>query len=615
MKAAPHIDYKALYQQGVAHGNQQAKVISLLRDDVTKCVKEQQQLGQAVSSLQKTLVKKEALIVGQQNLIASHEHTIHTLVLKISQQESIIVSQTTLIVEQQKEISQNKKDLSRMAMVKHELKLLKKMIHGRKSEKHYPSAAVSEQNAKASEQLRLNMEVDAVAICSIKNTKWVPARLELIKKTTGKKPHPGRHDWPQGLRQEIIISDPANKPEGYIFVRFEDTIQLACTDMEFYLKVNRRYIYMAPAAAEGTFKQLIAPLASHPIPRCKADISIMVKLIIDKFIYHLPTWRQQQRFKQYGIELKYNTLCNWINRIADVLEPLYTALLRELKISGYLMMDETTYRVLANEKVKGKKSHIGYLWACSNPIQRILAFSYHKGRGKKEVAHILKGYKGYLQTDGYAGYTQYGRQPGVVHLQCMAHTRRYFVESRSHDLKRSDYALEHFLAPLYRIEQQSRDARLTYDEITEKRQQEATPVLDNFYAWLVEELPKVIPGTPICKAIGYALNRFKELRIYVSDGMLEIDNNYMERQIRSIAVGRKNYLFAGSHRAGERAAIIYSLLGTCKLQGIDPSKWLDDVLRRIVDHPQDKLTQLLPQFWKPLEKSAQAVMQQASYNI
>ena len=610
MKAAPHIDYKALYQQSVIAIKEQARVISLLKNDVTKCVKEQQRLGQVVNLMHKTLINKEELILGQQHLIVSHEQNIHNLALKINQQESIITSQTQAIVEQQQEIIQNKKALSSLAMVKHELKLLKKMIHGRRSEKHYPSEAVTEQNAKDSEQLTMNMEVDAIAICSIKHTKWVPAHLEVIKQVTPRKPHPGRHAWPEGLRQEIIISDPANKPEGYIFLRFEDTVQLACTDMEFYLMVNRRYIYMAPAAATGTFKQLIAPLPSHPIAKCKADISILVKLIIDKFIYHLPTWRQQHRFKQYGIELKYNTLCHWINRIADVLEPLYNVLLRELKISGYIMMDETTYRVLDNEKVKGKKSHIGYLWACSNPIQRILAFSYQKGRGKKEVAHILKGYKGYLQTDGYAGYTQYGRQPGVVHLQCHAHARRYFSESRSHDLKRSDYVLENFFAPLYRIEKQCKEARLTYDEITEKRQQEATPILDSFYAWLLEELPKVIPGTPIYKAIAYALNRFKELRIYVTDGMLEVDNNFTERQIRSIAIGRKNYMFAGSHRGGERAAIIYSLLGTCKLQGIDPSKWLDDVLRRIVDQPEDKLTQLLPQFWKPMEKSTTTVTNQ-----
>jgi hypothetical protein len=133
------------------------------------------------------------------------------------------------------------------------------------------------------------------------------------------------------------------------------------------------------------------------------------------------------------------------------------------------------------------------------------------------------------------------------------------------------------------------------------------PILQAFRRWLEAELPKTISRTPIYKAINYALNRFEALTIYTSDGMLAIDNNQLEGQIRGIAVGRKNYLFAGSHDAGQRAAIIYSLIGTCKLQGIDPAKWLDDVLRRIPDQPEDKLIELLPQFWKPLlQKRAQS---------
>jgi transposase len=606
MKAAPHIDYKVLYEQSLGYLKEQEKTIAFLENDVTKCVREQQRLGQVVSSQQKTLLKKEAQIQAQQNVIASYDHTITSQSEKISQQQRIIASLDQLVLQQQKELLQNKKDLSRLALVKHELRLLKKMIHGRRSEKHYPSGDISGQASKPGQQLSLGMEVDAVAICSIKNIKRIAGHIRLTTEITDRKPHPGRHDFPEGLQEEIIIMDPANKPAGAIFLRYEDTRQLACTNMRFYVKVYRRYIYMSPAEEEGTFKQLITPLPSHPIPKCKADISVLVKLIIDKFIYHLPAWRQQQRFKQHGIEIKYNTLCNWINRIGDLLEPLYTALLHELKISGYLMMDETTYRVLDNEKAKGKKSHIGYLWACSNPVQKIVAFSYQKGRGKKEVAHILKGYKGYLQTDGYGGYAKYGCQPGVIHLQCLAHGRRYFVEARSNDLKRSDHVLEHFFAPLYQVEQQCKTAGLTYDEITAKRQLESMPVLDNFYSWLQQELPKVISGTPIHKAIAYMLNRFKELQVYTTDGMLEIDNNFIERQIRTVTVGRKNHLFAGSHRGGQRAAIIYSLLGTCKLQGIDPSRWLEDVLRRITDHAEDKLVELLPQFWKPPEHKRDA---------
>jgi transposase len=602
MKGAPDIDYKALYQQCLRHDKKQEKRIASLQDDITKTIQRQQHLSQAISGMQKTLIEKEGVIEVQKTSIEGHLQTIGNQALKMEQQEQLITSLDQLVVAQQKELTQQKKDLSHLAMVRHELKVLKKMIHGRRSEKHY-SKDTTEQTDKAGEQLSLQMEVDQVGFRCIKNIQLIPQHTRQTTEVIPKKPHPGRHDFPEGMEEELIILDSPDRPPGSVRLRFEDTRQLACTDMRFYIKVYRRYFYMAPTADEFTFRQLVAPLPSHPIAKCKADISVLVKLIIDKFIYHLPTWRQQARFKQYGIEVKYNTLSNWINRIGDVLEPLYTALLHELIISGYLMMDETTYRVLDNEKQKGKKSHVGYLWACSNPIQKILAFSYQKRRGKKEVAHILTRFKGYLQTDGYSGYTKYGAQPGVVHLQCMAHARRYFSDSRSHDLKRSDHALEQFFGPLYKVEQQCRQAGLTYDEITDKRQQESILVLDSFYAWLKEELPRVTPNTPIHKAIAYSLNRFKELSIYVDDGMLEIDNNYTERQIRGIAIGRKNFMFAGSHRAGERAAIIYSLLGTCKLQGIDPRLWLDDVLRRLSTQPEDKLTELLPQFWKPLPKA------------
>jgi len=486
-------------------------------------------------------------------------------------------------------------------LVKHELKLLKKMVFGRKSEKHYSSTDAPEP-PKAGEQLALGLEVETVATCSITDVKKIPEHLRVIKKVADKVPHPGRHDFPKGLREEITIVDVKDKPKDAIFLRYEEQRQLACTPTEFYINLIRRAVYMAPAAESETFKQLIAPLPPHPIQKCKADISVLTMLIIDKFLYHLPVYRLQQRFKQYGIDLKYSTLCNWLNRLADILEPLYQLLLRELLISGYILMDETTYRVLDNEKARGKKSHIGYLWACSNAIQRIAAFTYQRGRGKKDVHHLLAGYKGYLQTDGYGVYTKYGRQPGVIHLQCLAHSRRYFSEARSNDLKRSDYVLDNFFKPLYAIEQDCRVLDLSYDQIGEKRQLESVPVLDKFYEWLQLELPKVIPGSPIHKAIAYSLNRFKELRVYTTDGMLQIDNNFTERLIRPVKIGSKNYLFAGSHRSGQRAAIIYSLLGTCKLQGIDPYTWLEDILHRIPIQPEDKLAELLPQRWKPLEK-------------
>lgn len=230
------------------------------------------------------------------------------------------------------------------------------------------------------------------------------------------------------------------------------------------------------------------------------------------------------------------TLSNWLARICDILETLYKLLQRELIISGYMMVDETTYRVLDNEKQKGKKSHLGFLWATCNPIQKMVAFSYQKGRGHKDARHLLQGFKGYLETDGYAVYKKYGRQPGVTHLQCLAHCRRYFFEARGYDLKRADKVLEDFFRPLYVIEASCREQELDYDQITSQRQQLALPVLNDFHNWLQQQLPQVTAGTPIYKAITYALNSWKELCVYTTDGMLSIDSNEIERQIRTVTM-------------------------------------------------------------------------------
>lgn len=579
---------------------QRDKMIVLLQKNNTASAKQQQRLPDLVAEQARINTQKDLQIDDLKTNNALLQKTVSGQSEQIEQLEQIMVSQDRLIKIQAQELQQFTKQLSKLAMVKHELRVLKKMIFGRKSEKHY-SSTDAPAPPKAGEQLSLVMEVETVATCSILDVKKIPEHLRVIKKVTFKVPHPGRHEFPDGLREEVTIIDVQDKPKDTVFLRYEEKRQLACTPGEYYIQLIRRAVYMAPAAGSETFKQLIAPLPPHPIQKCKADISVLTMLIIDKFLYHLPVYRLQQRFKQYGIDLKYSTLCNWLNRLADILEPLYELLLRELLISGYILMDETTYRVLDNEKAKGKKSHIGYLWACSNAIQRIAAFTYQRGRGKKDVHHLLAGYKGYLQTDGYGVYTKYGRQPGVTHLQCLAHSRRYFSEARSNDLKRSDYVLDNFFKPLYAIEEECRSMNLNYDQIGEKRQLQSVPVLDNFYEWLQLELPKVIPGSPIQKAIGYSLHRFKELRKYTTDGMLQIDNNFMERLIRPVKIGSKNYLFAGSHRAGQRAAIIYSLLGTCKLQGIDPYTWLKDILQRISVQPEEKLAELLPQRWRPLE--------------
>jgi hypothetical protein len=430
--------------------------------------------------------------------------------------------------------------------------MCKKMLFGIKSEKRHQPADSGK--IEPGGQLKLMMEVDVWGICQINTRRRVPEHMRVVKTITGKKAG-GRQALPEGLEEEITVIDAVDRPANARYVRYEDQRQLASNPMRWYIKTTRRLVYLAAMDDQLTFRQLIAPLPPHPIPRCKFDVCVLVLPVTDKYLYHLPIWRQRQRFLQYGIDLSNSTLCNLTNRV--------------------------------------------WMWTMMNPLQRIARFLYQPGRSRKDIRAVLQSYKGYLLTDAYGGYTKNGRQPGVTHQHCLSHARWYFTYALENNQARATYALDHFFGPLYDIEDECKVLQLDYDGITEQRQAKAVSILSASREWLQAELPKTIKRTPIYKAISYTLNHYDALTIYVTDGMLQLDNNLLEGQIRAIALGRHNYLFAGSHRGGELAAIIYSFMATCKLQGIVPGSWLDDVLRRIPGQPEDKLIELLPQFWKP----------------
>jgi hypothetical protein len=561
---------------------------------------ERQTLQSVIGDQQEELTKQLTQITAQRAELDHQQHIIAGQEEKLSQQQTIIGEQNILIENQQQQLDKNKKELLRLEHLRYEMAVLKKWVYGIKSEKRHQPATLSK--PEAGDQLTLQMEVDSWGVCKITDRRKVPGHLRIIKTTSPKKAG-GRHDFPPGLEEQITILDVDDKPAGARCVGHVDQRQLACDPMRWYIKVTRRPIYLAPVDEDHlNYKQFIAPLPAHPIDKCKMDISVLTMLTIEKFLYHMPVWRQRERLRRIGVGLPYSTLCSLVNRTCETLEPLWHLLLKEIKSSGLINLDETRYRVLDNTKKQGKKCHIGWMWASMNPVQGIVCFLYQKGRGNKDILDVLQGYKGYLMTDAYGVYTRYGRQPGVKHQHCMSHARRYFVNALDHDSARAGYALDHFFGPLYAIEQQCRLSELDYDDITTKRQLESLPVLEALRKWLETTLPQTIARTPLHKAISYALRNFNGLVQYTADGMLVMDNNQLEGQIRAIALGRHNHLFAGSHRGGELAAIMYSFIATCKLQKTDPHKWLDDVLRRIPGQPEDKMIELLPQFWKPLQQ-------------
>jgi len=258
------------------------------------------------------------------------------------------------------------------------------------------------------------------------------------------------------------------------------------------------------------------------------------------------------------------------------------------------MADETPIPVL--DRTKPGKTHLGYHWVYYDPVAKLVFFDYRPGRSRAGPNDILKNFRGHLQIDGYDGYNDVIKRPEVIAVGCLAHARRYFEQAQENDSVRAEWMLSK-IQELYAIERQARETALSFQERYQLRQEQALSILTKIKIWLDANLTAVLPKSAIGKAIGYMLGQWSKLEKYVTDGRLEIDNNLVENAIRPVALGRKNYLFAGSHEGAKRAAIIYTLVATAKLHEVEPFEYLKDILSCIPDYPHNKVADLLPQNW------------------
>ena len=248
------------------------------------------------------------------------------------------------------------------------------------------------------------------------------------------------------------------------------------------------------------------------------------------------------------------------------------------------------------------KSHRGYHWVYHAVRKKLILFDYRPGRGREGPEELLKNFTGYLQTDGYQVYDGFAKRKDIILLGCMAHVRRKFDEAKQNDLNLSENALL-LIQRLYIIEKTIREqSSITDEEIMQLRNEMSLPALHDFELWLKMHLTDTLPKSAIGRAIQYALPRIEKLRRFTEQPYLQIDNNLVENAIRPVAIGRKNYLFAGSHEGAERAAMIYSFFGTCKLNNVNPQKWLADVLIKINDTKTSQLSNLLPANWKQVNE-------------
>jgi len=345
------------------------------------------------------------------------------------------------------------------------------------------------------------------------------------------------------------------------------------------------------------------PASASVLDGGRADVSFLAGLIVDKFLYHLPLYRQHQRLLAAGVEVSRQWLTQQVLAVALLLAPIVAAQLAGIRACRVKAMDETPIK--AGRQGPGKL-HQGYFWPIWGDTDDggggEIVFLYRPSRAAIHVREGLgdsPGEGAVLLTDGYGAYAQYAARTGIVHAQCWTHTRRTFERAKDIEPAASAEALER-IGALYRIEAQIRAQGLTGAAKRDWRLTHAKPVVDAFFVWAETQIARaaLLPSNPLTKALHYALERREALSVYLDDPEVPIDTNHLERALRPIPMGRKNWLFCWSEVGAEAVATLQSLMVTCRLHDIDPYDYLVDVLQRIDRHPAREVHLLTPRLWK-----------------
>jgi transposase len=415
---------------------------------------------------------------------------------------------------------------------------------------------------------------------------------------------PVRQPLPAHLETERVVLEPAEvqqQPEGWRKLGEEVTEELDWKPAQF---IKRLYIRPKYANAE---RIVIAPLPARLIEKGLPGAGLLTQVIVGKYEDHLPLYRQEKIYRErHGVNLSRQTLCGWVEAAADWLAPIYREMKAALLARDYLQADETPIRYL-DPDVKGK-SQSGWLWTYSAPAGDVV-FEWHLSRSREGPREFLKSFNGKLQTDGYGVYESLARERGkeLILVGCWAHVRRGFHEALGEG--RSAAWLMGQIGKLYAVEKQLREQKAGPQLRAAVRAWQSRPILVRLRRAMEVVRRRVLPKSLLGQAIDYTLARWEALTRYVDDGRLEIDNNLCENAIRPTAVGKKNFLFIGHPEAGQRSAVIYSVLGSCRCHGINPDEYLRDVFERLPKAKTSDLKSLTPAAWA---KARRAVKRSAA---
>ena len=496
---------------------------------------------------------------------------------------------------------------SEVASLKDQLYWLRKKMFGKMSEKNLPV-----------DPMQLNLfETEPLSDEEQKELdKAVEEQEQTITRTiTVSKPARKPIDTTRLPVEEInIYPDGTTTEEGslkdeYVEIGTEETLRMETVPAKVYVVKTIRHKVMLRSDAADKYpedRKILTPaLPLVPIAKCMAGASVLTDIIINKFMYHLPFYRQIQQYRECGVSLNDSTVGGWYEAAVEKLKLLYDLLRQKILSGEYIQVDESVIPVLDDEKHKARK---GYEWCVRDGLTGDVMFYYDRGSRAGRVAReLLGGYHGYAQTDGYEVYDEFEHREGITMCGCWAHARRKFADAIEENKQLASEAL-YYISQLYAVESKADDEKLKPEQRMALRKEKSYPVILAFEKWMQVSYPKVSVQSRMGRAIAYTYALLPRLSRYVNDGRINIDNNLIENAIRPLALGRKNYLFCGNDASAYRAAIVYSLIGTCKAAGVEPRKWMEDVLRQMPYYERDgrDLAELLPREWAKTHKKQES---------
>lgn len=485
----------------------------------------------------------------------------------------------------------------RIANLENQLYWLRKKIFGKMSEKNLPldSTVLAEPTLfdnQMSEQEKKELE-DTIAKDNEEISKIIAV------KSFGRKVRKPIDTTKLEVKEEHLYPEVGNR-EDYTELQPETTDTLVHIPEQIYIRriIRHKLVLKSNLQIENPGRKAfeISPLPVMPLDKCMASESLLTEIILQKFLYHLPFYRVIQKYKELGVTISDSTINDWYAATCEKLKLLYDKLKSEVLSQDYIQVDESTLPVINNEKHRAVK---GYMWCTRAVESNMVVFHYDMGSRSYETARkLLRGYRGTIQSDGYGAYDQFENDSHIQVIGCWAHVRRKFIEAMDEDSRRATEALV-YINKLYHIESEASEQGITEEALSTKRKKESYPIILTFEKWMTDTASKVAENSRIGKAICYTYPLLPRLGRYVNDGKYRIDNNLVENAIRPLAIGRKNFLFCGNHDAAIRAAIVYSLISSCKACGLDPRKWMEDILLKITPYQVENrnLAELLPNHW------------------